>query len=45
MPVKALLKDLLDFDPKLIKEIYNKRMEVALYPLTLQEVNDSISGL
>jgi hypothetical protein len=44
MPEKPLLYDSLSFDPKVLRYMFEEGQKTALHPMTLQEVNDTISG-
>lgn len=43
MPEKPLLKNSLSFDPKLLRYMFEEGQKAALQPMTLQEVNDTVS--
>jgi len=43
MPIQDLRNDLLSFDPKSIRYMFDEGQKAALKPITLQELNDSIS--
>jgi predicted acylesterase/phospholipase RssA len=44
MPEKPLLDNSLSFDPKVLRYMFEEGQKAALHPMTLQEVNDTISG-
>jgi len=45
MPKKPLLDNSLSFDPKVIRYMFEEGQKVAFHPMTLKEVNNTISQL